>query len=113
MRDIEAEMNAALGGKFFWEPTTSPGDSDSGSSIDIRRAQRKLSGNARIVTTRIGADVVNVESIKPMKRVLKGEEKVIEPIIKAVSEAYDVSMDNLLAGSTSQKYAKAKMHCSP
>lgn len=109
MRDIESEMNAALNGKFFWEPTSNPGDKDSG-SLDIRRAQRKIAGKARVVTTRISSDVVSVESIKPMKRVLKGEEKVLEPIVRAISEAYDVSMDNIFASSTSRKYAKAKMH---
>jgi len=110
MRDAEAELLAALDGKFFWEPSSNPDDKDNGNSLAIRKIQQKFAKNARIVNTKRGPDVINTESIKPMKRVLKGEEKVISPIIQAISTAYDISMDDLLGKSTSQKFAKPKMH---
>lgn len=110
MRNLEDEMNAAFSGKFFWEPSTNPNDRDVGGSVAIRQAQRKIAGDVRIVTTKSSPDAINIESVKPMTRILKGEEKVLEPILRAISTAYDVSMDTLMSGTTSYKYSNAKFH---
>lgn len=109
MVDAEAAMLMALEGKFFWEPTSSPNDVDS--SAEIRRIQRKIAGKGvKIISTKLGGEQINTESIKPMTRILKGEEKVLEPIIKAITKVYDVSPDDLVRSTTSSKFAKAKHH---
>lgn len=110
MIDLEAEMAKALDGKFFWEPTASIDDSSTSKAVlDIRRAQKKFAVGAVNVTAR-NINGKKVEYVRPMKTVLKGEEKVLEPILKAISKVYGVSADDILSHSREYKFAPAKKH---
>lgn len=110
MRDLEAEMNAALNGKFFWEPTATPDEpATCNNSRDIRRAQKKFAGNAKWVTSR---NQVEIPDPRPKVKniLLKEDQIVLEPVLKAIATVYGVTMTDLLGKSTSQKFNKAKRH---
>lgn len=98
-----------LEGKFFWEPSSHPGDPDAGSP-ELRRAQRAIAGKVKIISTKIAPDVVETETIKPMRRALKGEAKVLEPLIMAISKVYKIAPDDVVRRTTSPKFATAKHH---
>lgn len=111
MNDLEAQMAKALNGTFVWEPTTIPSVFISNEVNDLRRAQREHAVNAvSVITARAEKYKSNLNSIKPVNRKFTGRDKVIEPVIRAISIAYDVSIDDLLAKSTSRYHARAKAH---
>lgn len=110
MSSLEDEMLKALNGKFFWEPSSTPVDFD-GSSVEIRRAQRKHAGkNVKVVSTKIAPDVVEIAECKPKPKPLRGQQKVLEPILNAVAKVYNISRDDLVRRTTSHKFRKAKHH---
>ncbi len=110
MIDLEAQFADFLDKKFFWEPTADPDMSENREVMQIRRAQKKFANGAEnIVPGRIAASEC-VEAVRPMKVKINYRSKVIEPILKAISKAYNVSIDDLLGKSTSPKFAKAKQH---
>lgn len=103
----EQAMLQALEGKFVWEPTTNPYRHDQDRSKAIREAQKKHAGNVRHIFN--VPEAMPLESIKPVKpRVLRGEAAILLPYIKAISEVYDISSENLLGKST--KIGKPKHH---
>lgn len=112
MSDLESALAAHLEGKFFWEPTSTPDDCDNVASKEIRAAQKKIAGKAKNLIPGKSYGLVKVNSIKPSSIVLDKERAALSPIIKAVSHAYDVSVDDLLGKSTSQDFAEAKRHLS-
>lgn len=110
MSDLEAALAAHLNGKFFWEPTATPEDTlTSRDELEIRRAQKEFAKGAKSITTR-NKGLGNINSTKAMTRVLNGEQKVIEPIIKAVCEAYDVSPDDLMSHKKAWNLSKPRKH---
>lgn len=111
MTDLEAALAAHLDGKFFWEPTTSIEDTKTIKAIvDIRKAQKPFNKDAKHVTPGSVA-LEYVETNKPVKKVaLKGEQRVIEPIISAIAHVYNIPASDLLGTSTSQTFYKAKRH---
>jgi hypothetical protein len=105
--DAESRMALALNGKFFWEPTTLPLEPDSPSVKAIRRAQRQhAKGAEQIVLARPAP----INSIKPMTSKLGAHSEELVPVLKAISIAYDVSVDDLLGKSTSTFFTAAKSH---
>lgn len=110
MGDLEAALAAHLNGKFFWEHTEML---DEGSAPDevvaIRKAQKKFAKGAKHITAR-NKDLGNLNSGKAMSRVLKGEQEMLEPLIKAVCEAYDVSPDDLMSHKRMWNITKARKH---
>ena len=111
MSDLEDRLAAHLNGKFFWEHTTIPHEDSAGEARHIRAVQKKLSAGAvHIVPARAIDPNLKMNSIKPMKIVLKGEQAAAEPILRAISEAYDVAIDDLLGKSTRRDLAPAKRH---
>lgn len=110
MSDLEAALAAHLNGKFFWEPSMTPEESAlSKDEVEIRKAQKKFAKGAKNITTR-NKNLGNMNSTKPMTRALKGEQKVLEPIIMAICEAYDVSPDDLMSHRKMWNLSKPRKH---
>ena len=111
--DDEAALAAFLNGKFFWEPTTTKEDLlDSYASkdvLDIRKAQKAFAKDAQNVTTKKKV-TKSTAPIKLQDRVLRGEEKIMEPVLKAISEVYGFTIKDLLGESKVYKFANAKKH---
>lgn len=112
MSDLEDAFAAHLNGKFFWEPTASPEDCDTVASRAIRAAQRKMANGAENIVPGRPREIVGNRYEKPSKIVLNEERKVIAPILKAVAQAYNVSIDDLLGKSTCRAHAQPKRHLS-
>lgn len=109
MSDAEAALLAHLDGKFFWEPTTHPEEpSTSRNVIEIRRAQRKFAGNAKQITSR------TCEPVKPVwnpgKYSLTEDQKPLEKMILAISEAYGIFVRELVGFSKEYRLQPAKRH---
>lgn len=110
MSDLEAALAAHLNGKFFWEPTNNLDETEeSRDALEIRRAQRVFAKGAKNITTR-NRDLKEITPPKPKKICLAGEQKKIEPIVNAISYAYNVPPDQLISRSTSTSLAKPKRH---
>lgn len=112
MSELEDAFAAHLNGKFFWEPTANKHDPENKATRDIRVAQRAFAKNAKHITPGKVEEIVEKRSEKPSKLVLSEERKVIEPILKAVAQAYNVSVDDLLGKSTCKAHAQPKKHLS-
>lgn len=110
MSDLEAALAAHLNGKFFWEHTEML---DEGSApaevVAIRQAQKKFAKGAKHITAR-NKGLGNLNSGKALSRTLKGEQEMLEPLIKAVCEAYDVSPDDLMSHKRMWNITKARKH---
>lgn len=112
MSDLEDAFAAHLNGKFFWEPTAKPEDCDTVAAKAIRAAQKKMAGKAENIIPGRPREIVENRSEKPSKIVLNEERKVIAPILKAVAQAYNISIDDLLGKSTCRAHAQPKRHLS-
>ena len=110
MVDLEAALAAHLNGKFFWEPTSNPDDQTTCKDmLDLRKAQKEFSKGAKHYTSRNKVEPPPaVVKVKPL--VLQEDQKVLEPIINAISHAYKIAPSDLMGRSTSYKFAKAKHH---
>ena len=110
MTDLEAALAAHLEGKFFWEPTNNLDETEeSRMALDIRKAQRAFAKGAKNITTR-NKNLKEIPAPKHPSISLAGEQKEIEPIVNAISYAYNVSPVQLISRSTSTSIAKAKRH---
>ena len=110
MSDLEAALAAHLNGKFFWEHTEMLDEGGLPADVAaIRQVQKKFSKGAKDITAR-NKDLVNINSKKAMRRVLKGEQEMLEPLIRAVCEAYDVSPDDLMSHKKMWNITKARKH---
>ena len=110
MSDLEAALAAHLNGKFFWEPTNNLDDiEESRDALEIRKAQRVFAKGAKNITTR-NKNLKEIPAPKPKKISLAGDQKKIEPIVNAISYAYNVSPVQLMSRSTSTTLAKPKRH---
>lgn len=110
MSDLEAALAAHLNGKFFWEHTETLDEGSAPSEVvAIRQAQRKFAKGAKQITAR-NKDIGNINSGKPMSRILKGEQEMLAPLIKAICEVYDVSPDDLMSHKKLWSLAKARKH---
>lgn len=111
MSDLEAALAAHLNGKFFWEHTAGNDDQTTCKEVlEIRKAQKPFAKGAKNITVR-GTVLEQVEAYKPVKKVcLRGEQKIIEPIINAICKVYKITAEDLLGTSTSQHFHKAKRH---
>lgn len=109
MSDAEAALLAHLEGKFFWEPTTVLEEpATSRNVLEIRAAQKKFASGAKNITSR------KVEAVVPKwypgKYELSEEQKPLERIILAVSEAYNVRVRELIGVSKEYRLQPAKRH---
>ena len=110
MNDLEAALAAHLSGKFFWEHTETLEETSTPREVSaIRQAQRKFSKGAKQITAR-NKNLGNLNSNKAMRRPLKGEQQLLEPLIKAICEAYDVSPDDLMSHKRMWNITKARKH---
>lgn len=110
MSDLEAALAAHLNGKFFWEHTNNLDDTDKPrEALEIVRAQREFAKGAKNITSR-NKDFVEPKKSKPRGVTLPEDQKLIEPVLNAVSSVYEVDAKDILGCSTSQKFAKAKAH---
>ena len=109
MSDAEAALLAHLEGKFFWEPTTVLEDpATSRNVLEIRAAQKKFASGAKNITSR-KAEVV-VPKWYSGKYELSEEQKPLERIILAVSEAYNVRVRELIGFSKEYRLQPATRH---
>jgi len=111
MKSPEELLSEHLNGKFFWEHTVGADETFiSHNVLEIRRAQKEHSKGAVRITAQ-NKNVVALEKVSRRKKIpLRQDQKILEPIILAIAEAYNISADDLLGRSTSYKFAAAKRH---
>lgn len=110
MNDLEAALAAHLSGKFFWEHTECL---DEGSAppevVAIRKAQKKFANGAKNITVR-NKDFIDAPPKTYKITNLKGDQVVLEPLVKAICEVYDVFPKELMGTGRTHKIAKARKH---
>lgn len=110
MSDLEAALAAHLNGKFFWEHTEMLDEASTPSEVAaVRKAQKKFANGARNITAR-NKNIGNLNSGRPLKKVLKEEQAILEPLIKAICVAYDISPDDLLGSGRTYQVTKPRKH---
>lgn len=115
MRDLEAEMAAALEGKFYWEPAREEDHTANPLEVRIKRAQEKFRSGAGVATPNLSKTEIDrkVDRIIRMVRVNMGVTgKTDKPSILRVVVAftYDVDPSKIATNSNGKRICAATHH---
>lgn len=114
MRDLEAEMAAALEGKFFWQPSREE-DHLSPAEFAIKKAQEKFRGKAKPERTVMTDGEIDrrVDRITKMVRTaihVTGQKDPAIVLRNIVAFCYDIDPSKVITQTNNPDICRAKHH---